>query len=466
MAKGSGSGCCCNGCEELPYTAPLAFLPPMNPGVPVDPISFAGSPVDLVQAFCCSCLPRAACVTLTCGDQTNSESFVIRCNQNLGGVVNGFARLYSGEMDLAGETHDLEFALEVIDGACYFSLTSYSLGIHSDRKLIDANARSAPQYFCKTLTVDARNVGQSYVIYPTEWTGEAACGVVTVNIHAEDLTAVTRRQPCLDANGNPVPDNDAIRNACQGCGCVCTEACIAVQYPRYNMVEHGRVAIYNGAWTLPTTWGDISIRLVADPESTTRECALKLEASGGSLSFDVPPDLVSINGMCPHPSGTWHATDQDGEPINVTFACAGCGEGCTVSGAGCCYGYRMPRVLHVTISRLDDPPPVDSCRCLPITIPMIFTGDANEPAWTGIYLVGTGSEWCAVSGSRDFTLRLYCGGNAWYLDFGSNHNFGATPCKDIISTPELACEPLNMVFTYVSQCCGMSSTGIKFTITE
>lgn len=472
MAKGSGNGCCCTSCEEMPFTGTTANLPPATPGEPDPPFSFPGNPIDLTQAFCCSCLPKVACVTVIsyATGEIVAGALDLRCGLNIDSDTNGTAVLYSGEIGVDGSQIDLEFSITVIDSVCYLCLTSSVLGIYGECKVVDADARGHPQYFCYSLVNNPLNIGGPYPPqYETEWTADTASGTMIVRLKAMSMTPITRRRPCVDSEGTPVPDTNPIRNICNGCGCVCTEACIAIQYPRYNQIIQGYVALDGASWTLTDdAYGGVVISVVADPdEPVDRSCMLKIESLETGFSFSETPPLLPINSLCPHPTARWVLSDQDLQPIIIDFSCADCLGCATVNGSGCCYGYPIPRVLHCTIAK-GDPAVSGSCECLPITIPLLFDGDALEPSWTGILLQGTGQQWCGFGDEHDIVIQFYCG-YVWTLQFGSAGG-GETPCAGVVLSDSLVCSPISVHFTYVSFCCGPSyppgPASVVFTVTE
>lgn len=482
--KGSGNGCCCTGCEEVPFTAPSVANQPINPGTPLDPISFAGYPVDLGQAFCCSCLPKAACVAVTCYDSgsTSRAIFDLRCGLN-GEHENGTAILYSGTIAMGEEDVDLEFSIIVEDGLCYFSLTSYALNLFDDRKLVDADSRAAPQFFCQTLTNNPLNIGEATAIYPTEWLAAGAgCGLVAVTIGRDDLTPITKRRVILDADtGVAVIDDSPIKNICRGCGCICTNACISLQYPRENIVIHGTVpltsentgtaecphVVTQNYYELTDPMYGIKISVVANGDDNDR-CALLLESTGYALTLDgvlLWPIVDDTGTDCPHPSAIWQVTDADGYSVIVRFDCATCGE-CTVTGTtGCCSGISLPRVIHCTIEKNPDVPS-SFCECLPLTIPMVYQGGIT-PSWYGLLKSSVGNNsWCFPVGTNDVAVQLSCTGLGWQLRFGTE-NWAASPCAGTLYNPTLTCEPLEMIFESIQSCCGMGGpSSIILTITE
>lgn len=469
MAKGA-KNCCCTGCEEVPSTAPQS----VNSGGSGS-VTFKGHPIDLVQQFCCACLPKLACVKLEdhATGQVSTVDLRIQCNAGTVALQNGYGVIYQGEADFIGELVDLMFTLEVVGNACYFALTSYALHITDARVLIDDKARAKPFYFCRSLGVEI----DPYDGLCTKWT--TYDGSISVAIAADSITPISRRQPCIDGYGNVQIDTDPINGICQGCGCLCTNACLIVQYPKTNTVIQTALTLEGSTYLAAS--GDPSygpeIAVVKDPAgSSTSNCALQLVRVGDGLIFTGTPALVDIIAgnaptNCPTPTAKWSVLDVNGNDIIVWFFCATCG-GCTnitAPSVGCCTGFQIPRVLHCTIAKGDNTVSA-FCECLPIALPLIYTASGTGEAWQGSIMQSTSpGAWCLANG-QDVFVQLTCSAPGWTLSFSTNE-LTATPCKGTLTTDYDVCEPFFLTFTFTtSGCCGPSPGGgprtLVFTITE
>jgi len=500
-AKGSSRAhCCCTGCENLPSvvtrTDGLVNVP-INPGLPLPHLTFAGHPVDLLQAVCCSCMPKTVCVAIgeIIGGEAATESSTItamRCDLNGDTGQAPEVLMYAASLPFRGETYALEFWMRVIDGKCYFCLVSDDLGVANECQEITAEKRAnrlAPwerhSSFCNKLNSDTSDnpyIPPGYL--GTRWDVVVPyVGDLRITILGQEATPITGRQPCIDDYGNIVPDEDLIRNLCDGCGCLCTRACVIIHRIGTNEIFSYVLNLVDGTYIEidPITGEEAvygpQIAVVRDPDSDTgRACALKV-LSVGEFGFTGESPLVSVQsgphgapGSCPNPTATWELADsEDGWPILVHFSCYECGNACGTIPAGCCAGYPIPRILHCTISKGNDAESA-FCECLPITIPMVNT--SGQPFWNGKFRnVPIEGNWC-VGAPSDFQVQLECG-SEWTLRFG-NSLYHASPCADVIfgqDYGEMSCSPIMLTFTYVSGCCGAvypypGPSSIVLTITE
>lgn len=496
-AKGSSrANCCCNGCESIPSLSGRAYshvTVPVNPGIPLPHLTILGHAVDPLQAACCSCLPKTVCVGI--GDSITLESSTVltplRCDMN-GGVQSPDALVYSATVPFQGADYDLQFWMRVIDGRCYFCLVSEEFSVENDCQEITAEKRAnklAPwpraSGFCSKLNSYLGDLTDDNAYFGTEWQiSTPYLDTLVVTIIAQNTTPITGRQPCTDDYGNIVLDEDAIKNKCDGCGCLCTQACVIVHRIGTNEIFNYVLTLVDGTYIeVDSITGEEApygprIDVVRDPDSDTgRSCALKVLRIG-DFGFTGTPPLVSIQagefgspGSCPNPTAQWELVDADGGwPIIVHFSCAECGNNCGTITTGCCSGYAIPRILHCTIAKGDG---ADSafCECLPITIPMVSI--SGMPFWNGKFRnVPIEGNWC-VGAPSDFQVQLECGGSEWTLRFG-NSLYHASPCASVIfgqDYGETVCSPIMLTFTYVSGCCGSvypnpGPSSIVLTITE
>jgi hypothetical protein len=507
-AKGSSrANCCCNGCESIPSLSGRAYshvTVPINPGIPLSHVTILGHAVDPLQAACCSCLPKTVCVVIYDSETLELEELEVsrvlaplRCDMN-GGVQSPDALVYSATVPFRGHDYDLEFWMRVIDGRCYFCLVSEEFSVENDCQEITAAKRAnklAPwpraSGFCSKLNSDdSASPTDPGAYFGTEWhISTQYLDTLVVSIVAQNTTPITGRQPCTDEYGNIVFDDDAIKNKCDGCGCLCTQACVIVHRIGTNEIFNYVLTLVDGTYIeVDSITGEEApygprIDVVRDPDSDTgRSCALKVLRIG-DFDFTGTPPLFSIQsgefgspGSCPNPTAQWELVDADGGfPIIVHFSCAECGNDCGTITSGCCSGYPIPRILHCTITKGDSETSI-SCECLPITIPLVSY--SGLPFWNGKYRNTTINEgWCLPTGFHDFQVQLECGGSNWILRFG-NSLYNAKPCAGVITGQdygEFSCQPIMLQFTHEEHCCGgipdpydplPGPASIVFTITE
>jgi hypothetical protein len=207
--KGQDQFCCCNGCQCKPG-------PPLYTGE-------KGSPeyLGFLRKFCCSCVPREACVTINYMDNSNTYIYSLiypstDIDQPLYAPKNS-SSIYIGNSELI----DLNFHFKIRNGSCYFSLVSESLGIDLDNqyydKIIDSKARSSPDFFCKTLSTD----GLGYTLFEINEN-------LQIIIKAADHVPILGRKHCYDTYGNIVLDESPLRDLCCNCSCICE--CMYLDY--------------------------------------------------------------------------------------------------------------------------------------------------------------------------------------------------------------------------------------------
>lgn len=450
---------------------------PINPGIPLPHVTITGHAVDPLQASCCSCLPKTVCVSIRDSVTLESSGVLtfLRCDFN-GGIQSEDALVYATEVPFRGTTFDLQFWMRVIDGHCYFCLVSETFGLDNECQEITAAKRAnklAPwpraSGFCSALNSDlSASPTDPGAYYGTQWEIDIPySNTLIVTIGAQNAVPITGRQPCVDDYGQLVPDEDGIKNKCDGCGCLCARACVIVHRIGTNQIFNYVLTLIDGTYIeVDSLTGEESpygprIDVVRDPDSDTgRSCALKVLRIG-EFGFTGTPPLVSIQagefgspGSCPNPTAQWELADADGGfPIIVHFSCAQCGNDCGTITSGCCSGYPIPRILHCTISKGDDETSI-SCECLPITIPMVSY--SGLPFWNGKFRNTTIDEgWCLPEGFHDFHVQLECG-SEWTLRFG-NSLYHAKPCAGVIfgqDYGEFSCSPILLQFTHEEHCCG------------
>lgn len=212
--KGRDPFCCCNGCQCKPEPSSLS----------------GGSSEQLAKKttwrrFCCSCVPKQACVTITYKDNSNTYDYFLHyppsippqdLDQALYVPKNGQS-VYIGDSEII----DLAFHFKVRSGGCYFSIVSESLGIDLDNqyydKIIDSDARKGPDFFCKTLSTD----GLGYTLFQIN-------DDLQITISAANHVPILGRRNCYDPYGNMIIDESPLRNLCCNCSCICE--CMYLDY--------------------------------------------------------------------------------------------------------------------------------------------------------------------------------------------------------------------------------------------
>lgn len=487
-AKGSTSGsCCCTSCETMPFTAAQSDTPVFAPD---QRISFKGHPVDYVQGFCCTCLPTHVCVSVECiatGEITTKHLF-IECN-TLGSSVNGVARVYRGNIAIAGVFYLAEITLEVSnDLKCYVCLEIPSAGFEKQCLELTQAHFAMPLMWCKSLTY---SIDQYGLRNPTKFTGQIStygCPVIAVSLSVPSLQAITGRAsewidyygtigPEYEA-GRRIPDDNSIDNRCAGCGCIANAACLTIFRTKDGTSDSYPLTLGCPNCSVPCPTGHIYSSILGDygplvaiekdpsclPGDPECPCVLMLRQLSNTQTFGetLPSPVISkgLNeGECPFPKHRWELTDELGNVTQVDFRTESCvSEPCSINPAGCCVGIDMPNVIHCTISRQGDYPS-DSCECLPVTIPMLFDGAGINPAWTGRYATQPGNgSWCNDP-DRDFKVRMYCAGNTWAFQYGAGSNYQESPCSGSVMAPAsgFACRPVFFQFVTNGACCGPSA---------
>lgn len=428
VSKGSKT-CCCDGCYGRPFDR-----------------SLTSEAVQPAEAYCCSCIPKEICVTVTndATQETVTKPFFCR-------AIFSDPIVYSGTIAISGFELELEIRLVVENGICYLcldvvgsgsgsGLVDVGTGVGDDHcHVIDSSKRAAPESFC------------------TNFAASWDVGGLTISIAAADNVPIEGRKPCVDGSGNVVPDEEPIRNICGGCGCICECACIVIfgdLIPAY--VEVGCLNMASGSGSAPCagtgggtgTAGDeypvkyctpsgIQIALVANSE--TGCCELKLVSSG---PYELIPEslinnTVSIGQLgneCPSPEAFFSAFTVDGDAIFFYFLCGGCG--CpTFSGDACCDG-NLPLVVTAEITAST------GCECGSIILPLVH----GEFGWEGELTEG----FCG----HPVKLNLACSGDEWTLQFTGS------PCTPQSAVGTGTCSPLNLTFTLTTGgigCCGGAS---------
>jgi len=437
-----GVKCCCTGCEVKPTDHTIDTRIDHQP----------------MQAFCCPCLPRRACVTVTRELDGDERSVTRLFERDLSDCDSGFygePMFWSGTIPIAGETLDLQFFFRVVDdgygNACWLCMTSEALGATAINQAgcheITDEQRAAPNKFCQTLHIDGS---------PAEWTVDRGdAGVYTIRLSADEDVPIENRRDCLDYSGQRVADEALIRNLCGGCGCICAAACLSVMHEGGGTTEVVSLTEDPARGTVGWTGSQMEVLLVANEE--TGCCELQLESYGyfdfESLPGNVPIGHATLDANpCPKPIAEWTGEDRNFDPprpVVFLFRCAQCGQCPTHEVTLCCDGL-IPDILYANI--------VGGGGCTAFDGPLALIYDHVELQWIGSKTTDCGT----------IELRLSCG-DVWRLSwggdasctFGSADNTGSTDC-DLIS--------LSFLFSGVGGvgcCCSppMPPVSFSFTVT-
>lgn len=430
MTGKGNKDCCCNGCYERPIdrALPVRAIQPM-------------------QQNCCACIPKQVCVTLACYGATEglggTKLFTRDCT-----AVEGDPTLWSGDFPFGGDIIDLEFRFKVVDGVCYFCLTSSTLGIYGetpdDCHVIDAEQRATPNFFCQRLHINEQ---------PAEWTIAnplCASGSVVVSIGSADNTAIEGRRRCLDVYGNELEDSHPIRNLCGGCGCICECACITVFGD--DLTASSEVVCLDGTTSWLTT-GGVEISMVANEETGCCELELTDVGNTGMDPYSASGNVRvgGVDNQCPNPTADWSGFTPDGKARFIQFQCASCNGECPEQ-QGCC-DELVPHILTATIDADDC-----TCACGDTSIKLVWDDDFN--AW-----IGEQPEWFC---GHEISMTLSCvgDGETWRLAMS------AGPCIFPANVEAVGeCSPLSVEFSITSSgglgCCGLGDLGgsKNFTVT-
>jgi hypothetical protein len=213
--KGRDEYCCCNGCQCKPEPSSLSVS-----GGTDEQIALSTT----WRRFCCSCVPKYACVTIDDGTSINQYDYTLYyppsspaqdLDQALYVPANS-QTVYAGSSGVI----DLNFHFKIDDNKCYFGIASTSLGVAVDDITnaieIGSSERQSPDYFCKTLSTQ----GNGYTSFNVD--------SLTISIAASDHEPIAGRRNCYDESGNIVYDDSPLRNLCCNCSCICD--CMFLDY--------------------------------------------------------------------------------------------------------------------------------------------------------------------------------------------------------------------------------------------
>jgi hypothetical protein len=231
--KSSSDFCCCNGCETKPDIW--------------DTIGRDLVEISSWKKYCCSCIPEFAFVSIIDSDELSGGAvFKLWCSttSDLGLEQPLYTKLQEGGILVGSVVIDLAFHIRIRDGQCILYILSEELGITEDTygatKVIDAEARAAPNNFCSTLSNDNSSSGGSPYT-------EFSVGGYRIRIAAADHTPIRGRDHCYDENGVTVFDTDPIRDLCCNCNCICRCMCLSVTAPGFIFIDDEPASTYSSA---------------------------------------------------------------------------------------------------------------------------------------------------------------------------------------------------------------------------
>lgn len=115
-SKGTGGdGCCCGGCWDVPADSEVSST----------------ARVIEVQQYCCRCIPRFLCVTVTDGDTTQSTLIERTCSS---GGADGPVQ-FRGVVQVGTFSGSMQISLEVRSGQCWIVWTIASLSLGDEKQI-------------------------------------------------------------------------------------------------------------------------------------------------------------------------------------------------------------------------------------------------------------------------------------------------------------------------------------------
>lgn len=177
-------GCCCGGCRTPPS----------------DPREGAGALQNVieVQQYCCRCIPKQVCISITEGSTTSHVLVAKGCGS---AAYEGDPIQYRALVTIGGDEVFINFRLKVIDEQCYIGWDIPDLDL-SDQTLID-HTIPADEELC-----NYGMMSKQCAEFGGEWTVEDPA-----------LTISISDTPTLDLK-------DLVE--CAGCSCICKCLCISI----------------------------------------------------------------------------------------------------------------------------------------------------------------------------------------------------------------------------------------------
>lgn len=484
-AKGtSGHSCCCGGCGDVPWGDAI-------PSAEVE----SERTLQPLPMFCCACLPKIICVTYSgCGLETRAILYQNKCLELPYGLDAYGGTGFSGNVALDGDSLDILVHFAVIGEECYVIISSVSLGISgleaSHRILLDDTNRNricgstsgcipcttcgydGDDEFddCQCLSWEIDSIpGCSYPVM------FSACPASTTSLIFENKSACPGCYP-LD------PARPRCGTLCDGCTCICSEACITVSYQDLENVinlvttERARLTLtypevvldpyepepitpygcdrITNAVALYETESGVVIQL--RPNSETCECELVLlewpYSNAIVPTLATTPEPVLIGGsdednVCPTPNAVWQmldATDPT-RSMTIVFTCATCKECVQVPVPQCCeFGSgSIPRVLTATIITGGD------C-CGTMSCALVYDGVDNIWYGTCYGIWAGGGPYC----DKYIRLALSCGNPDWSMLATTDSE--CIPDGAAAANSGGSCEPVSLAFSFNAQgpgCC-------------
>lgn len=354
------SDCCCGGCSQTPRDDSIEF-----------------GDLQPIQAWCCGCMPKQVCVTISNaqGDFYGIVDILQPCVP-----PDDTKTVWRGEVGVESTLVDVDFSWEVEDETCYLVFKSGALGetgtnrVEMDqpkRAILCPRCQGCPQDKLVPATVDF-----------------ALAGGTTVKIRPASNTSLSHLERCCDCPDpcNP-PEEERGCPKCGNCSCICSEACITVLID--GELDQQNVGPFcNNQYQA----SGMTITLV----EVDGCCQLELTEATG-YTWDMQPDNVPIDDItnpCPRPVGMWAFYDAiKDQTITVVFSCAGCG-GCDTVLNTC--GCPAPLVLEAYIES-------GSQCCGTLSIPLVYSGPTT--LWAG----EVDDLWCG----GNIRVEMGCDGDNW-----------------------------------------------------
>lgn len=508
-AKGNSNNCCCGGCAQSP-----------RDGNPDNADRFGLRVLEVLQQFCCSCVPFVLCVTYQCQGTT------YRASMRLGCVEGGRFPLYSGTMPIDGVATDISLHFQIVDETCYLVLFSTALGIDGtdSTHMIELTAANRLK-FCRDMSLCTPCTSCSEYATADEF-ADCECLTWLIDIAGCPDTATFRicpasvaslvyedRLPCPEciacsnnvvwkftaagfnpwqkqSESNPAcctpdpPDQtDFMHNIgelvtqsctnggvvvsdetphcgrlCDGCSCICDSACITVVV---NDETHANNSITTERAIFVKSDSSYTtasgFKIKIQANETTNECELAL-TEYGTYTPTLAPDPVNI-------SGTTDSTTCPNPSARWAFVDASdplIGVTVIFNCAMCreCDQIAEPQCCPEgdgTIPRaLTATISTGALCCGDVTVGLVY--DPVAVRWEG-----TSPDVWAADGpycDRYINLKLSCGaGGTWTLLFSTDSTCIYTDA--VVGTG--TCTPVNLSFSFTAtgpSCCHESTSGM------
>jgi hypothetical protein len=425
-AKNHGGRCCCGACFQKPKNEarhPHALEP--------------------LRAYCCACVPKQICVSYEPNDESKDGGAGIIDVLHPCDHPDDVQTVWRGSIAAAGSLIDIEVKFEVEGDKCYLVLSSDFLGETGDnRVLLDEVNRGI---FCPDCTpCPTQEDTPTTIEFPIEVSGSGTSNDIVIHVRPASNTPLHRHPVCCECPDPCYPETSDEKDCippCEGCECICAEACLTVIVDGVTVVQ-SVAPLCNRRYS----GGGIIVEIPEEPCCVLRLIEVASHPWEGSITPDDVPIGDDIVNPCPRPTATWSYSifDDQGEEQNVlvVFSCSGCG-GCDSTDAGC--PCPVPKVLTVSVSSTASGPGsgTGSGGCCP------FSDTAIVYAGSGLWS-GEADTWCGGPASFELTCSSTGSGSGWNLLFTLN-NCADSPGGLIeleVEAHSVQCEPLRLEYTF------------------